>query len=52
MRVFGSPLNLSDSPHPTLSPAPGLGEHTHAVLQERLGLTGARLDELTSQGAI
>ena len=52
MRVFGSPLNLSDSPHPSLSPAPGLGEHTHAVLQERLGLTGARLDELTAQGAI
>jgi crotonobetainyl-CoA:carnitine CoA-transferase CaiB-like acyl-CoA transferase len=52
MRVFGSPLNLSDSPHPTLSPAPALGEHTLSVLQERLGLTDARLDELTTQGAI
>jgi crotonobetainyl-CoA:carnitine CoA-transferase CaiB-like acyl-CoA transferase len=51
MRVFGSPLQLEDSPHPGLSPAPGLGEHTRAVLHEQLGLDEAQLDDLASSGA-
>jgi crotonobetainyl-CoA:carnitine CoA-transferase CaiB-like acyl-CoA transferase len=52
MRVFGSPLQLADSPHPTLAPAPGLGEHTRAVLRERLRLSDADLDDLAAMGAI
>lgn len=52
MRVFGSPLNLSDSPQPPLRPAPGLGEDTRDVLRERLGLSDADLDNLAAQGAI
>jgi formyl-CoA transferase len=52
MRVFGSPLHLADSPQPNLGAAPGLGEHTRAVLRERLALSEAQLDQLDAQGAI
>ncbi len=52
MRVFGSPINLSDSPHPSLTRAPGLGEHTHTVLQKRLGLSDDEIDRLAAEGAI
>ena len=52
VRVWGNPLNLSDSPSRTLGPAPGLGEHTRAVLRERLGLSASELEELAAKGAI
>jgi crotonobetainyl-CoA:carnitine CoA-transferase CaiB-like acyl-CoA transferase len=52
MRVFGNPLNLSDSPHRPLTVAPALGEHTRDVLRERLGLSDAQIDALAEQGAI
>jgi crotonobetainyl-CoA:carnitine CoA-transferase CaiB-like acyl-CoA transferase len=52
MRVFGSPLQMADSPHPTLAPSPGLGEHTRDVLRQRLSLSDADLDDLAAQGAI
>ena len=52
MRVWGNPLNLTDSPHRQLDPAPGLGEHTRQVLAERLGLSEAELDTLTADGVI
>jgi formyl-CoA transferase len=52
MRVFASPLNLEDSPQPHLDVAPGLGQHTRAVLHEQLGLSETELDALTAEGAI
>ncbi|MBV9577919.1 MAG: CoA transferase [Chloroflexi bacterium] len=52
MRVFSSPLNLPDSPIPELEPAPGLGEHTRAILADRLGLSEADLDALDAEGVI
>ena len=52
VRVWGNPLNLSDSPTRTLSPSPGLGEHTRKVLRERLGLSDTELDELSASGVI
>jgi formyl-CoA transferase len=52
MRAFGSPLRLADSPNPDLPTAPGLGEHTRAVLRERLHLSDADLDDLADQGVI
>ena len=52
MRVFSSPLNLADSPLPELETAPALGEHTRAVLRDRLGLSDADLDDLHSAGVI
>ena len=32
--------------------APGLGEHTRAVLTEELGLSGERVDELLARGVL
>jgi crotonobetainyl-CoA:carnitine CoA-transferase CaiB-like acyl-CoA transferase len=53
VRVFGSPLRLSDSPvRESVAPAPALGEHTRAVLRERLGLSEEELDALAAAGAI
>jgi crotonobetainyl-CoA:carnitine CoA-transferase CaiB-like acyl-CoA transferase len=53
MRVFSSPLNMADSPIPEdLPTAPGLGEHSRAVLRERLHLSDAALDELHVDGVI
>jgi formyl-CoA transferase len=52
MRVFSSPLNLQDSPLPELDTAPALGEHTRAVLGEKLSLSDAELDDLQSEGVI
>ena len=52
VRVWGNPLNLSDSPTAALGPSPGLGEHTREVLRERLGVSEAELDELSAQGVI
>jgi formyl-CoA transferase len=51
-RTFGSPLRLSDSPPVPLAPAPALGEHTRALLTEKLGLTEAELEAYAQQGAI
>jgi crotonobetainyl-CoA:carnitine CoA-transferase CaiB-like acyl-CoA transferase len=52
MRVWGSPLHLTDSPSVELPPAPALGEHTRTVLRERLKLTDADLEELAAEGTI
>jgi crotonobetainyl-CoA:carnitine CoA-transferase CaiB-like acyl-CoA transferase len=52
VRTFGNPLNLSDSPHRQLGPAPALGEHTRTVLQARLGLAETELDKLAAEGVI
>jgi crotonobetainyl-CoA:carnitine CoA-transferase CaiB-like acyl-CoA transferase len=50
--IFGNPLNLSSSPPRQLEPAPALGEHTRAVLRERLDLTEAEMDRLAADGVI
>ena len=52
VRVFGSPLNLSSSPPRQLEPAPDLGEHTRAVLRERLEMSEAEIDRLAADGVI
>ena len=52
MRLPGNPIKLEGA-GPTVSrPAPRLGEHTDAVLQELLGLPPERVAELRQQGAI
>ena len=43
---------LSETPGQVRWPGPALGEHTEAVLSERLGLSTARLAELRAGGAI
>jgi crotonobetainyl-CoA:carnitine CoA-transferase CaiB-like acyl-CoA transferase len=52
VRVFGNPLNLSSSPPRQLEPAPELGEHTRAVLRERLHMSEAEIDRLAADGVI
>jgi crotonobetainyl-CoA:carnitine CoA-transferase CaiB-like acyl-CoA transferase len=48
--IAASPLKLSDSPVRYARPAPTLGQDTHRVLSERLGLSDAEIDVL-SKGA-
>jgi len=49
--LLGSPLRLSSSEVP-ITRAPRLGEHTAAVLADELGLDGAAIEELRTQGVI
>ena len=49
--VPGAPFQMSESPG-RVGRAPRLGEHTAAVLSERLGLDGAALRTLAGQGVI
>lgn len=46
------PMKLSRTPGDAWSPAPLLGQHTEEVVQERLGLSAARIAELHEIGAL
>ncbi len=50
--AVASPIRLSATPIVYGQAAPRLGEHTAALLAERLGLTPERIDELRSTGVI
>jgi len=52
IRVLGSPLKLSATPSSQRTPPPTLGQHTDAVLQKELGLTGDAVNELRTQGVV
>jgi crotonobetainyl-CoA:carnitine CoA-transferase CaiB-like acyl-CoA transferase len=52
VRVVGPPLRMSETPGTVRTPAPLLGEHTDAVLRERLGLSGDDIAALRRAGAI
>lgn len=47
----GSPITV-DHHRGRPAPAPGVGQHTHRVLSQQLGLSDAELDELTRQGVV
>jgi 2-methylfumaryl-CoA isomerase len=47
----GLPLSI-DGVHPPAAAAPALGDHTGAVLRDRLGLTAAEIDELVASGTV
>ena len=52
-RVLGSPLKMSASPvNENPLPPPMLGEHSHEILQEVLGLDDEAIDALRQSGAI
>ena len=52
MDVISNPLKLSDTPaRATLRP-PLLGEHTHAVLRDRLGLSDDAVSDLLERGVV
>jgi crotonobetainyl-CoA:carnitine CoA-transferase CaiB-like acyl-CoA transferase len=50
--AVASPLRFSDTPIVYGRHAPTLGEHTDAVLAEKLGLDAGRIAELRAQGVI
>ena len=50
--AVGSPIRLSETPVQYGRAAPGLGEHTDAVLSQTLGLTPERLQELRARNVI
>lgn len=49
---FGSPIRLSNSEDPDVTPSPMKGEDNEAVYAERLGLTEEEIRELESDGVI
>ncbi|MFN0148683.1 MAG: CaiB/BaiF CoA transferase family protein [Dehalococcoidia bacterium] len=52
MRVPGAPYKLSATPWALRRPAPRFGEHTSEVLDEFLGLSPAKMTELSRAGAL
>jgi crotonobetainyl-CoA:carnitine CoA-transferase CaiB-like acyl-CoA transferase len=51
-RVTGMPIKLSDTPACLGDTAPGLGEHSAAVLSDVLGLDAQAIDDLRRAGVI
>ena len=47
----GLPLAVNGAYRPAV-PAPALGDHTVAVLRDRLGLSDAEIDRLTDAGTV
>jgi crotonobetainyl-CoA:carnitine CoA-transferase CaiB-like acyl-CoA transferase len=52
VRVIANPVRLSETPVAYRIPPPVLGEHTEAVLSERLGLDAAALAGLRERKVI
>jgi crotonobetainyl-CoA:carnitine CoA-transferase CaiB-like acyl-CoA transferase len=52
VKVIANPVKLSETPADYRMPPPLLGEHTDAVLSERLGLDAAALAALREKGII
>jgi crotonobetainyl-CoA:carnitine CoA-transferase CaiB-like acyl-CoA transferase len=51
-KVTGVPVRLSETPGAVRTPAPRLGEHTHAVLSELLGMSVDELAKLEAEGVL
>jgi len=49
VRMAGIPYTLSETPATVRTAPPLLGEHTHEVLRERLGMTDQEIDGLQSE---
>ena len=52
VRIFGQPVKLGATPAEPTRPAPGIGQHTVAVLRGIAGYPDERLAELRAAGAI
>jgi formyl-CoA transferase len=52
LRLAGIPIKYSDTPGKIRMHPPLLGEHTDVILQEVLGYSSERIDELKKQGAV
>jgi formyl-CoA transferase len=46
MKLVSSPMKLSETPVEVRLPPPTLGQHTDAVLSERLGMSAQQIAEL------
>ena len=51
-RALGVPMRFSETPASVRSAPPTLGEHTDAILQERLGLSASEVEELRAAGIV
>jgi len=51
-RVTGTPVKLSETPGGPALSAPLLGQHTHGVLKELLGLNGEDIDSLAERSIV
>ena len=51
-RVANTPFKMSESTTGPAGAAPGLGEHTHTVLRDMLGLSDNDIETLKKSGAI
>jgi crotonobetainyl-CoA:carnitine CoA-transferase CaiB-like acyl-CoA transferase len=52
LRMVGNPVGFSATPPTVRTPPPDLGEHTDAILRERLNLTAAEIAVLHAGGVI
>ena len=52
LRLVGNPVGFSATPPTVRTPPPDLGEHTDAILRERLGLSDAEITALRANGVI
>jgi crotonobetainyl-CoA:carnitine CoA-transferase CaiB-like acyl-CoA transferase len=52
VKVIANPVRLSETPPDYRLPPPMLGEHTDAVLKERLGMSDAEIAELRRKGVV
>ena len=52
LQVAGNPIRLSRHQDQPLAPAPGLGEHTQAILTRLLGMDAATIRDLKTAGAV
>lgn len=50
VRMPGSPVKLSENPHPGYTPPPELGEQSASVLRDLLGYSEARIQQLRNDG--
>ncbi len=53
MKIVGNPIKMTSIPEePSRKPAPAVGEHTHEILREYLGLSEGDINQLSTEGVI
>ncbi len=52
LRLVGPPVGFSQTPPTVRTPPPDLGEHTAAILRERLGMSDAEIARFRADGVI
>jgi crotonobetainyl-CoA:carnitine CoA-transferase CaiB-like acyl-CoA transferase len=52
LRMAGNPIKMTEAVDGGARPAPLLGEHTEAILSEKLGLSAERIRALREQGVV